>query len=182
MNLNLVEEKMNSRVAYLKEEFGNIRVGRANPQILNKIMVEYYGVPSPLNQVASISVPEARQLVIAPWDRSLLSPIEKAIQKAEIGINPMNDGTSIRLIFPELTQDRRKEIAKDVSKLGEDVKVSIRNIRRDAMDEVKKEQKESLLSEDEARGIEEKIQKLTDKYVDMVTKEVANKEKEVMEV
>lgn len=182
MNLNLVEEKMNSRVEYLKEEFGNIRVGRANPQILNKIMVEYYGVPSPLNQVASISVPEARQLVIAPWDRSLLSPIEKAIQKAEIGINPMNDGTSIRLIFPELTQDRRKEIAKDVSKLGEDVKVSIRNIRRDAMDEVKKEQKESLLSEDEARGVEEKIQKLTDKYVDMVTKEVANKEKEVMEV
>ncbi len=182
MNLSLVEEKMNSRVDYLKEEFGNIRVGRANPQILNKIMVEYYGVPSPLNQVASISVPEARQLVIAPWDRSLLSPIEKAIQKAEIGINPMNDGTSIRLIFPELTQDRRKEIAKDVSKLGEDVKVSIRNIRRDAMDEVKKEQKESLLSEDEARGVEEKIQKLTDKYVDMVTKEVANKEKEVMEV
>ena len=182
MNLNLVEEKMNSRVDYLKEEFGNIRVGRANPQILNKIMVEYYGVPSPLNQVASISVPEARQLVIAPWDRSLLSPIEKAIQKAEIGINPMNDGTSIRLIFPELTQDRRKEIAKDVSKLGEDVKVSIRNIRRDAMDEVKKEQKESVLSEDEARGVEEKIQKLTDKYVDMVTKEVANKEKEVMEV
>ena len=182
MNLNLVEEKMNSRVDYLKEEFGNIRVGRANPQILNKIMVEYYGVPSPLNQVASISVPEARQLVIAPWDRSLLSPIEKAIQKAEIGINPMNDGTSIRLIFPELTQDRRKEIAKDVSKLGEDVKVSIRNIRRDAMDEVKKEQKESLLSEDEARGVEEKIQKLTDKYVDMVTKEVASKEKEVMEV
>lgn len=182
MNLNLVEEKMNSRVEYLKEEFGNIRVGRANPQILNKIMVEYYGVPSPLNQVASISVPEARQLVIAPWDRSLLSPIEKAIQKAEIGINPMNDGTSIRLIFPELTQDRRKEIAKDVSKLGEDVKVSIRNIRRDAMDEVKKEQKESVLSEDEARGVEEKIQKLTDKYVDMVTKEVASKEKEVMEV
>lgn len=182
MNLNLVEEKMNSRVDYLKEEFGNIRVGRANPQILNKIMVEYYGVPSPLNQVASISVPEARQLVIAPWDRSLLSPIEKAIQKAEIGINPMNDGTSIRLIFPELTQDRRKEIAKDVSKLGEDVKVSIRNIRRDAMDEVKKEQKESVLSEDEARGVEEKIQKLTDKYVDMVTKEVASKEKEVMEV
>lgn len=182
MNLNLVEEKMNSRVDYLKEEFGNIRVGRANPQILNKIMVEYYGVPSPLNQVASISVPEARQLVIAPWDRSLLSPIEKAIQKAEIGINPMNDGTSIRLVFPELTQDRRKEIAKDVSKIGEDVKVSIRNIRRDAMDEVKKEQKENLLSEDEARGVEEKIQKLTDKYVDMVTKEVANKEKEIMEV
>lgn len=182
MNLNIVEEKMNSRVDYLKEEFGNIRVGRANPQILNKIMVEYYGVPSPLNQVASISVPEARQLVIAPWDRSLLSPIEKAIQKAEIGINPMNDGTSIRLIFPELTQDRRKEIAKDVSKIGEEVKVSIRNIRRDAMDDVKKEQKENLLSEDEARGVEEKIQKLTDKYVDMVTKEVANKEKEVMEV
>lgn len=182
MNLNLVEEKMNSRVEYLKEEFGNIRVGRANPQILNKIMVEYYGVPSPLNQVASISVPEARQLVIAPWDRSLLSPIEKAIQKAEIGINPMNDGTSIRLIFPELTQDRRKEIAKDVSKIGEEVKVSIRNIRRDAMDEVKKEQKDNLLSEDEARGVEEKVQKLTDKYVDMVTKEVANKEKEVMEV
>lgn len=182
MNLNLVEEKMNSRVDYLKEEFGNIRVGRANPQILNKIMVEYYGVPSPLNQVASISVPEARQLVIAPWDRALLGSIEKAIQKAEIGINPMNDGTSIRLIFPELTQDRRKEIAKEVSKIGEEVKVSIRNIRRDAMDEVKKEQKDNILSEDEARVEEDKIQKITDKYVDMVTKEVANKEKEVMEV
>lgn len=182
MDIQLLEEKMNSRIEYLKDEFADIRVGRANPQILNKVYVDYYGAQSPLNQVASISVPDPRQILIAPWDRSLLGAIERAIQKAEIGINPMNDGTGIRLIFPELNEERRKEIAKDVSKLGEDVKVSIRNIRRDAMDEIKKEQKDNGLSEDEARFEEEKVQKLTDKYIDIVSKEVTIKEKEVMEV
>lgn len=182
MDIQLLEEKMNSRIEYLKDEFADIRVGRANPQILNKVYVDYYGAQSPLNQVASISVPDPRQILIAPWDRSLLGAIERAIQKAEIGINPMNDGTGIRLIFPELNEERRKEIAKDVSKLGEDVKVSIRNIRRDAMDEIKKEQKDNGLSEDEARYEEEKVQKATDKYIDIVSKEVTIKEKEVMEV
>lgn len=182
MDIQLLEEKMNSRIEYLKDEFADIRVGRANPQILNKVYVDYYGAQSPLNQVASISVPDPRQILIAPWDRSLLGAIERAIQKAEIGINPMNDGTGIRLIFPELNEERRKEIAKDVSKLGEDVKVSIRNIRRDAMDEIKKEQKDNGLSEDEARFEEEKVQKATDKYIDIVSKEVTIKEKEVMEV
>lgn len=182
MDLQLLEEKMSSRIEHLKEEFGNIRVGRANPQILNKVYVDYYGAQSPLNQVASVSVPDPRQILIAPWDRSLLGAIEKAIQKAEIGINPINDGAGIRLIFPELNEDRRKEIAKDVSKLGEEVKVSIRNIRRDAMDDIKKEQKDSNLSEDEARTFEDKIQKLTDKYIEIVTREATLKEKEVMEV
>ena len=140
MDLNNVESKMKERIEYLKEELANIRAGRANPQILNKITVEYYGVQSPLNQVASISVPEPRQILIAPWDRNLLSEISKAISKSDIGINPMNDGTGIRLIFPELNEARRKELAKEVNKLGEDTKVQIRNIRRDAIDAVKKEQ------------------------------------------
>ena len=182
MDIQLLEEKMSSRIEYIKEEFANIRIGRANPQILNKVYVDYYGAQSPLNQVASISVPDPRQILIAPWDKSLLGAIERAIQKSEIGINPMNDGTGIRLIFPELNEERRKEIAKDVSKLGEDVKVSIRNIRRDAMDEIKREQKDNGLSEDEARTEEDKVQKATDKYIDVVSKEVAIKEKEVMEV
>ena len=182
MNLNDVELKMKERIDYLKEELANIRAGRANPQILNKITVEYYGVPSPLNQVASISVPEPRQILIAPWDRNLLGEITKAISKAEIGINPINDGASIRLIFPELNESRRKELAKEVNKLGEDTKVQIRNIRRDAIDATKKEQKELNTSEDEVRSQEEQIQKITDKHVEMVSVVVQEKEKEIMEI
>lgn len=182
MDLNIYEEKMNERIEYLKEELGNIRAGRANPQILNKITVEYYGVPTPLNQVASISVPEARQILVAPWDRNLLSEISRAISKADIGINPQNDGTAIRLVFPELTETRRREIVKDVNKMGEDTKVQIRNIRRDAMDDVKKAQKEDNLSEDEVRSLEDKIQKITDKLVEKVTGVVQVKEKEIMEI
>lgn len=182
MDLNIYEEKMNERIEYLKEELGNIRAGRANPQILNKITVEYYGVPTPLNQVASISVPEARQILVAPWDRNLLSEISRAISKADIGINPQNDGTAIRLVFPELTEARRREIVKDVNKMGEDTKVQIRNIRRDAMDDVKKAQKEDNLSEDEVRSLEDKIQKITDKLVEKVTGVVQVKEKEIMEI
>lgn len=182
MNLNDVELKMKERIDYLKEELANIRAGRANPQILNKITVEYYGVPSPLNQVASISVPEPRQILIAPWDRNLLGEISKAISKADIGINPINDGAGIRLIFPELNEARRKELAKEVNKLGEEAKVQIRNLRRDAIDAVKKEQKELNTSEDEVRANEEQIQKITDKQVEAVSAVVAEKEKEIMEI
>ena len=182
MDLNSVETKMKERIEYLKEELANIRAGRANPQILNKITVEYYGMPSPLNQVASISVPEPRQILIVPWDKNLLGEISKAISKADIGINPMSDGNGIRLTFPELNEARRKELAKEVSKLGEDTKVQIRNIRRDAIDDVKKEQKELNTSEDEVHGLEEQIQKITDKNVDAVTVVINEKEKEIMEI
>ncbi len=182
MDYNVVENKMNERIEYLVSELGNIRAGRANPQILNKISVEYYGTMTPLNQVASISVPEARQLVIAPWDKSLIGPIMKAIQVAELGINPMNDGNGIRLTFPELNEERRKEIVKTVKSLGEDTKVGIRNARRDAIDEAKKAQKAGEMSEDDLRGVEEKVQKITDKYVAKVDELVTGKEKEVMEI
>lgn len=182
MEYSVVENKMQERIDYLEVELGNIRAGRANPQILNKISVEYYGSMTPLNQVASISVPEARQIMIAPWDKSLIGPIMKAIQVAELGINPMNDGNGIRLTFPELNEERRKEIVKSVKVLGEDTKVGIRNARRDAIDEAKKSQKAGEISEDELHGVEEKIQKITDKYVAKAEELVANKEKEVMEV
>ena len=182
MNYNELENKMQERIDYLESELGNIRAGRANPQILNKISVEYYGTMTPLNQVASISVPEARQIVITPWDKSLIGPISKAIQVAELGINPMNDGNGIRLTFPELNEERRKEIVKSVKALGEDTKVGIRNARRDSIDEAKKEQKQGEISEDELRVIEEKIQKITDKYVAKADELVTKKEKEVMEV
>lgn len=182
MNLNTMEENMMERVEYLKEELGNIRAGRANPQILNKVKAEYYGVLTPINQMASISVPEPRQILIMPWDRSLIPEIAKAIIKADIGINPLQDASGIRLLFPELTEDRRREIVKEIKEMGEDTKVAIRNQRRDAMDGAKKEQKDSLISEDEFHGLEEKIQKITDKYVDEVTQIVAEKEKEIMEV
>lgn len=182
MDYSLVENKMQERIDYLDTELGNIKAGRANPQILNKVQVEYYGSMTPLNQVASISVPEARQIMIAPWDKSLIGPIMKAIQVAELGINPMNDGNGIRLTFPELNEERRKEIVKSVKALGEDTKVGIRNARRDAIDEAKKSQKAGEISEDELRGVEEKIQKITDKYVAKAEELVVNKEKEVMEV
>jgi len=182
MDLNSVENKMKERVEYLKEELVNVRAGRANPQILNKITVEYYGVQSPLNQVASISVPEPRQILIAPWDKSLLGEISKAISKSDIGLNPMNDGVGIRLTFPELNEARRKELAKEVNKMGEDTKVQIRNIRRDAIDDVKKEQKELNTSEDEVHALEEAIQKITDKQIEQVSVVVSEKEKEIMEI
>lgn len=182
MDLNSIETKMKERIDYLREDFGNIRAGRANPQILNKITVEYYGAQTPLNQVASISVPEPRQILITPWDRNLIGEISKAISKSDIGLNPMNDGNGVRLTFPELNEERRKEIAKEVSKLGEETKVQIRNIRRDAMDALKKEQKELNLSEDEVRSMEEKIQKVTDKQIEAVGVVVSEKEKEIMEI
>lgn len=182
MDLNIIEEKMNKSIDYLKDELANIRAGRANPAILNKIEVDYYGVPTPLNQVGTISVPEARQILVAPWDRSIIVAIEKAIQKADIGVNPINDGNAIRLVFPELTEERRKELSKEVKALGEEAKVAIRNSRRDAMDIAKSSQKASEITEDELKTLEDKIQKLTDKYIAIIDEVISTKEKEIMEV
>lgn len=182
MDLNEFENDMKKKIDYLEEELGNIRAGRANPQILNKVKVEYYGAVTPVNQLASVSVPEPRQILITPWDRNLIPEIAKAISKADIGINPIQDASGIRLIFPELNETRRRELAKDIKELGENVKVTIRNIRRDALNVAKKLEKDSEISEDELHTEEEKIQKLTDKYIDIVSSKVADKEKEIMEV
>lgn len=182
MEYDLIEERMQKAIEYLEDELAGIRAGRANPAILNKVMVDYYGAATPLNQVGSISVPEARQIIITPWDKSLLGPINKAIQVAEIGVNPINDGNSIRLTFPELTEERRKQITKDVKSIGEDSKVSIRNIRRDSIDNAKAKQKANELTEDELAVAEEKIQKITDKFIAKVDSLISAKEKEVMEI
>ncbi len=182
MELNHIEEKMNKTISVLQENFSEVRAGRANPAILNKIRVDYYGTPTPINQVAGISVPEARLIVIQPWDISLLKEIEKEILKAEIGINPNNDGKVIRLAFPELNEERRKELVKEVKKMAEDSKVSIRSIRREAMDEAKKLQKDNEMTEDELKGAEDKIQKLTDNKIAEIDKILAEKEKEIMSV
>ena len=182
MDFNQIEEKMNKAVEHLKDELALIRAGRANPAILNKVEVEYYGAMTPINQVGSISVPEARQILITPWDKSVLNAIERAIQKAEIGINPINDGNAIRLNFPELTEDRRRELVKEAKSIGEQSKVAIRNIRRDAIDDAKAAQKNSEITEDELKSAEERIQKITDKYVEAVDLGLAAKEKEIMEV
>ena len=180
--LKKYEEKMNKTLVVLEEEFGAIRAGRANPHVLDKIKVDYYGTPTPLQQVGNISVPEARMIVIQPWEKSLIKPIEKAILTSELGINPNNDGNAIRLIFPELTEDRRKELAKDVKKKGDQAKVAIRNIRRDAMDAFKKMEKSGDMSEDDRDLAEEKMQKLTDKMIEKVDKAVETKTKEIMTV
>ena len=182
MEFNELEERMNKTISVLKENFSEVRAGRANPAILNKIMIEYYGVPTPINQVAGISVPEARLIVIQPWDASILKEIEKEILKADIGINPNNDGKVIRLLFPELNEERRKEIAKDIKKIAEESKVAIRSIRRDGIDEAKAMQKESLITEDELRTAEDKIQKLTDKKIAEIDEVLAVKEKEIMSI
>ena len=182
MDLKNMEERMKKSVSVFTEALAEIRAGRANTAILNKIKVDYYGVPTPINQVAGISVPEARLIVIQPWEASLLKEIEKEILKAEIGINPNNDGKVIRLNFPELNEERRKEIVKEVRKLSEDAKVSVRSIRRDGMDEAKNMQKEGGMTEDELRNAENEIQKLTDKYVAEIDKLTEEKEKEVMQI
>ena len=182
MELNHIKEKMSKTISVLQEDLSEVRAGRANPAILNKIRVDYYGTPTPINQVAGISVPEARLIVIQPWDVSLLKEIEKEILKAEIGINPNNDGKVIRLAFPELNEERRKELVKEIKKMAEDSKVSIRSIRREAMDEAKKLQKDNQMTEDELKGAEEQIQKLTDEKIAEIDKVLAEKEKEVMSV
>ena len=182
MSLENIDEKMDKVIERLEVNFSEIRAGRANPAILNKVQVEYYGAMSPLSQIASISVPEARLIVIQPWDKSLLSQIVRAIEMSDIGINPMNDGQVIRLSFPELTEERRKDLVKDVRKLSEESKVAIRNIRRDEMDLVKTQLKNSEISEDEAKVDENKIQKETDDYVAKIEEITAKKEKEIMTV
>jgi len=182
MDYSHIEEKMNKTISVLEENLAEIRAGRANPAILNKIKVDYYGVPTPINQVAGISVPEARMIVIQPWDASVLKEIEKEILKSDIGINPNNDGKVIRLNFPELNEERRKEIVKDVKKMGEDSKVSIRSIRRDGIDEAKAMQKESLITEDELRTAEDEIQKITDKKVEQIDRIIGEKEKEILSI
>ena len=163
MEFNEIEERMDKSISVFEENLSEIRAGRANPAILNKITVDYYGVPTPINQVAGISVPEARMIVIQPWDASVLKEIERAILASDIGINPNNDGKVIRLVFPELNEERRKEIVKDIKKLAEEAKVAVRSIRRDGIDEAKDLEKESMMTEDDLKRAEEQIQKITDK-------------------
>lgn len=182
MELNHIEEKMNKTISVLQEDFSEVRAGRANPAILNKIRVDYYGTQTPINQIAGISVPEARLIVIQPWDISLLKEIEKEILKAEIGINPNNDGKVIRLAFPELNEERRKELVKDIRKMAEEAKVAIRSIRREGIDIAKAEQKEGTITEDELKQAENEIQKMTDKKIDEIDKILEGKEKEIMSV
>ena len=177
-----LEQRMQKAVAYYEESLSEIRAGRANPAILNKISVEYYGVSTPINQVAGISVPEARTIVIQPWDASILKEIEKAIIASDIGLNPNNDWRMIRLNFPELTEERRKELVKDIRKIAEEARVGIRAIRRDGMDDAKTMQKNSEITEDERSSMEDKIQKLTDKYIGEVDSILEKKEKEIMSV
>ena len=176
------EEKMSKSLDSLKEEFSSIRAGRANPHILDKIKVDYYGAPTSLQQVANISVPEARTIQIQPWESSLIKEIEKAILVSDLGITPNNDGKVIRLVFPELTEDRRKELAKDVKKKGDNAKVAIRNIRRDANDSFKKANKAGELSDDELSNSEDEVQKITDKYTALVDKAIEEKTKEILTV
>lgn len=175
-------EKMTKTVNVLVNEFGSIRAGRANASVLDKVQVDYYGVPTPINQMAAISVSEARILVIQPWDKSTLNPIYKAIQASDIGINPTNDGSVIRLVFPPLTEDRRKELCKDIKKLAEDSKVAVRSIRRDCIDKLKKKQKASEITEDDLKDGEDELQKITDEFIKNIDKEAEKKEKEVMEI
>lgn len=179
--LQVYEDKMKKTLANLDGELGTIRAGRANPNVLNKIRVDYYGTPTPIQQVANVAVPEARMIQIQPWEKNMLKVIEKAIQVSDLGIHPTNDGTMIRLVFPELTEERRKELVKDVKKKGEAAKVAVRNIRRDGNDALKK-LKGSDVSEDEIKDMETELQKLTDKFVKEVDKAVESKSKEVMTV
>lgn len=177
-----VETRMQKAIDALSTDYSEIRAGRANAAVLDKVKVDYYGTPTPVTQLASVNVAEACVLVIQPWDKTLLKDIEKAINKSDIGINPQNDGNVIRLTFPQLTEDRRKELAKDIAKRGEQAKVAIRNVRRDGMDALKKQKKANEITEDELADAEEKIQKLTDKYVAKATDLEENKKKEILTV
>ena len=182
MNFNSIEEKMKKTISVFEENLSEVRAGRANPNILNKITVDYYGVPTPINQMAGISVPEPRMILIQPWDMSMLKEIEKAINLAEIGINPNNDGKVIRLVFPELTEERRKELVKDIRKTAEEAKVAIRAIRREGLDIAKAAQKNSEITEDELDSAETKIQKMTDSKIAEIDNILDKKEKEIMTV
>ena len=180
--IKLCQEKMDKTINVLQDDYATIRAGRANPHVLDKIKVDYYGTPTPIQQVGNISVPEARMIMIAPWEKSLLKEIEKAINMSDLGINPTNDGITVRLIFPELTEDRRKELVKEVKKKGEAAKVAVRNIRRDTVDAIKKMEKASEISEDDLKDGENKVQKLTDKAIEEIDKTIENKSKEIMTV
>ncbi|MBQ7278672.1 MAG: ribosome recycling factor [Clostridia bacterium] len=180
--LDIATDKMNKTISVMKQEYNSLRAGRANPQALDRIMVDYYGTATPINQMGNISVPEPRMLVITLWDNKMIPAVEKAIQKSDLGINPANDGKVIRLIFPELTEERRKELTKVVRKKGEDSKVAVRAIRRDAMEEIKKQKKDNLLTEDDQKKLEEKVQKLTDEKVKEIDAIAQAKEKELMSV
>ena len=182
MDFTNIKEKMEKSINVYNEKLSEVRAGRANPAILNKVKIDYYGTPTPINQVAGVSVPEARLIVIQPWDISVLKEIEKAILASDIGINPNNDGKVIRLAFPELTEERRKDLVKDIRKMAEDAKISIRSIRRDGIEDAKAEQKDGNITEDELKQAENEIQKLTDKSVEEIDKILENKEKEVMSV
>ena len=182
MDYSEIKEKMTKTINVYAENLAEVRAGRANPAILNKIKVDYYGVQTPISQVAGISVPEARLIVIQPWDASILKEIEKEILKSDIGINPNNDGKVIRLSFPELNEERRKEIVKDIKKMAEEAKVAIRAIRREGIDNAKAKQKEGEITEDELKKAEDEIQKMTDKNIEEIDKILAVKEKEVMAV
>ena len=181
-HLKLYEDKMEKSLDVLLDEYASIRAGRANPHVLDRLRIDYYGTPTPIQQVGNVTVPEARMIVIQPWEKSLLKEIEKAILVSDLGINPTNDGNVIRLVFPELTEERRKDLAKDVKKKGEGAKVAIRNIRRDAMDKFKDLKKKSEMTEDEVKDAEQQIQKITDKYVKEIDGIVAKKGKELAEV
>ena len=176
------EEKMQKSIESLEREYNSIRAGRANPHVLDKIKVDYYGTPTPLQQVGNVSVPEPRIITIQPWETSLLKAIEKEIMQSDIGINPTNDGKVIRLVFPELTEERRKELVKDVKKKGEAAKVAIRNIRRDAIDAIKKKGKEDGISEDEVKGYQDDVQKKTDEYIKKIDVTIEEKSNEIMTV
>lgn len=176
------ETKMEKTISFMKEEFATIRAGRANPAVLDKVMVEYYGTPTPIQQVGTISVPEPHMLVIQPWDANLLKDIEKAILKSDVGITPANDGKIIRLAFPTLTEERRKEFVKVASKKAEEARVAVRSIRRDAMEFYKKQQKSSEITEDDLKGIEKDIQELTDKFIKKIDDEFKLKEKEILAI
>ena len=181
-HLKLYEDKMEKSLDVLLDEYASIRAGRANPHVLDRLRIDYYGTPTPIQQVGNVTVPEARMIVIQPWEKSLLKEIEKAILVSDLGINPINDGNVIRLVFPELTEERRKDLAKDVKKKGEGAKVAVRNIRRDAMDSIKKMEKAGDISEDDLKQGEEKIQKITDKMIEKVDKAIETKTKEIMTV
>lgn len=182
INTKAYEEKMKGAIEHLGKELASVRAGRANPAILDKLTVEYWGAVTPVNQVATIAVAEARTLTVTPWDRQLLRPISKAIQASDIGINPIDDGQTIRLNFPAPTEERRKQLAKEVAKLGEEAKVAVRNVRRDAMDKAKAMKKAGDLTEDDQKKMEEDVQKLTDKYIKNIDKAVDEKKAEVMAV
>ena len=180
--LNTAKEKMSKTCAVYQRDMVAIRAGRANPQVLDRISVDYYGSPTPLNQVGNIASPEARMLTITPWESSMIGPIEKAILKSDLGLNPSNDGKVIRLIFPELNEERRKDLSKQVKKAAEEAKVAVRSIRRDAIEQIKKMKKDSLITEDEQHKGEEDMQKITDKAIKEVETICAAKEKEIMEI